>query len=115
VFGTFASGQPFEDLDLGLVLDGAAELDPRFLSRLAGALERATGRPRLEVDLVDLRATPPRFQHAVTSQGRLLCCRDRQARLEYEARLMSEYLDYKPVDEFFDRVALERARGGGVG
>ena len=95
---------------MGLLLAAGSRVEPRFLSRLAGELERVTGRPRLEVDLKELRATPYHFQNAVLKEGRLLFCRDQVARVRYESEAIGRYLDYKPVRRFFLDALLDRDR-----
>lgn len=115
LFGTFASGEPFEDVDVGVILAQGASVGPRFTSRLAAELERATGEPRLEVDLKVLGKTPYHFQHEVLKTGRLIFYRDEVERIRYETAVMRRFLDYQPARRFLINASLDRSRETGHG
>lgn len=95
LYGSAARGEPAVDLDIAVMFGG--EIDVRRLEALATELA-ARGAPRgPEVDLRSLNAAAPRFQVAVLKDGRLLYERDREARLEREAMIMSCWADFKPT------------------
>jgi len=68
--------------------------------------------PRVEVEVHLLNEAPLAFQYRVLQTGQLLFVREEVKRIRYEAEKMSDYLDYKPVLEWFNRRYLERSRGG---
>ena len=91
LFGSRASGKtgPLSDTDIAAFLDPAENaFDYRLL--LIERLSRALRSDRL--DLVILNEAPPELKFAVIKHGKVLK-EDRNARVPFEARTISEYLD----------------------
>jgi predicted nucleotidyltransferase len=109
VFGSFLTGK-FTDIDVALLLPKA--LPPhesmRFAMRVARTLEKALEH-RFEFDVKILNSSPIYFRHEVIKNGEVVFCRDEAKRIEYEAGVLSEYLDYRDVLEWFDEKLLARA------
>jgi hypothetical protein len=59
-------------------------------------LESATGR---RIDLVLLEEAAAPLAYRIVRDGRLLVERDRDARVARVARVILDYLDFKPVEE----------------
>jgi hypothetical protein len=74
---------------------------------VARTLEKALGY-KFELDVKVLNSSPTYFQYEVIKSGRVIFCRDEGKRVEYEASIISEYLDYKDVLEWFDKKLLAR-------
>ena len=110
VFGSFYAGREFEDIDIAVLLSAppSAYESERFAVRVAGALERAL-EFKFEFDVKVLNSSPIYFQHEVVRDGKLLFCRDEARRVGYESRLLSEYMDYREVLDWFDEKLLARA------
>jgi predicted nucleotidyltransferase len=110
VFGSFYAGREFEDIDIAVLLSAppSAYESERFAVRVAGALEKALGN-RFEFDVKVLNFSPIYFQHEVIRDGKLLFCRDAAKRVRYEGWVLSEYLDYREVLDWFDEKLLARA------
>jgi predicted nucleotidyltransferase len=89
VFGSFARGEAFEDIDVGVLL--TTKLAWNWVIRLGGRLEAALDRTRVEIDVRDLGDAPVHFQREVVSTGRLLLCRDRDLVARFEAAVDSGY------------------------
>lgn len=109
LYGSAARGEPAADLDVALLVPGS-RFGSKRLEALAARLqaEGAPEGPDLDVRL--LAGTSPRFRANVLRDGRLLYEADRKARLAFEARALSEWLDFKPTWErmrrrMFDRLA----------
>ncbi len=94
------------------MLLGGAGLEAAELEALAARLQ-AEGAPNgPELDLRPLAGTSPRFRANVLRDGRLLYEADRNVRLDFEARTLSEWLDFKPTWERMRRRMFDRwARG----
>jgi predicted nucleotidyltransferase len=95
--GSAAGGDRAGDLDLALLLKPSAAPFP-LLHILATEL-REEGVARPELDLRPLHGTSPRFRATVLRNGLLLYDGDPAGRVAFEARAMSEWLDFKPVWE----------------
>lgn len=110
VLGSFLKRRDFNDVDVAVLL--AHRLPParslRLAGRLAWALEEDTNLRR-EFDVKFLNECPLNFQHRAIKNGVVVFCRDQKARVRFEARVLSEYLDYQPTSEWLDRQFLSKA------
>ena len=102
IFSSLAEGRatPHSDVDVAVLLADAS--DPLAAGdrqlQLMGELERFAGR---EVDVAILNTAPPILQHQVLRHRRLLCERDRRARVDFEVWAGKIYADLKPMYDFF--------------
>lgn len=111
LFGSRGRGghSPESDVDVAVLLDASADrTDPGLLGGIASALEQAAG--GLDIDLValDVAKQGPVFCHRVLSEGKLVHDGDRVARVDFESRVYSRYLDYRPTWD----IAAGRSVGG---
>ena len=107
LYGSAARGEPAADLDIAVLPRGAG-LNANQLESIA-ALLQAEGAPQgPAIDVRPLAGTSPRFRANVLREGRLLFEADRNARLEFEARALSEWADFKPIWERMRRRMRER-------
>ena len=90
VFGSASSGQRGAASDIDLAILNSEPIEPAQLYRDARALEAT-----LDVDLVDLLAASTVLKKEVIAGGRLLYSSDRDATLDFEARVLSEYGRYR--------------------
>lgn len=101
-FGSFTEGRPFEDVDVGVVLDSLAAAGRDSLALqfdLAAHLEQAVGLP---IDIVLLDDAPLGLR-ATSLRGRLLFSRDEERRFAYVERTGLERMD----TNFLAREALK--------
>jgi|GEM_PF-445807 len=68
-----------------------------------------------KLDVVFLHEAPPAFCYRAIKPGRILWESDTHTRVHFEARLMSEYLDYRFFEDIHDRALTERIREGKFG
>lgn len=99
VFGSHARGTAHAASDLDVAIGGlTAPFTAQDLGDLVGRLESATGRT---VDLVTLDQAPPGLAYRVFRDGIVVLDRDHRALVERRARAVMDYLDWKPVEDFF--------------
>ena len=98
LFGSSARGtaRPESDADVAVELRAGAARDVRFLGALAARLESAIGRP---VDLVLLDEAPAPLAYRIFRDGHLIVELDHSALVARKARVLLDYLDWKPVEE----------------
>ena len=98
LFGSGARGTAHagSDADIAIELRAGAPRDVRSLGGLAARLESAIGR---RIDLVLLDEAPTALAYRVFRDGRLLAERDHGALVARKARVLLDYLDWKPVEE----------------
>ena len=114
LFGSHARGTagPLSDVDIAVLARtgmGSQELFDLRLDLIGGLMERLACN---DVDVILLNQAPLALSYRVLRDGRLVYCRDEQVRIEYQAGIVSRYLDFKPVIERHERAILERARRG---
>lgn len=98
LFGSSARGTAHaeSDADVAIELRPGAGRDVRALGGLAARLESVLGRP---IDLVLLDEAPVALAYRIFREGRLLVERDHDALVARKARVLLDYLDWKPVEE----------------
>jgi len=98
LFGSGARGtaHPGSDADVAVALTAGASRDVQALGGLAARLESAAAR---RVDLVLLDEVPAPLAYRIFRDGRLIVERDHAALVARKARVLLEYLDFKPVEE----------------
>ena len=108
MFGSFLKGE-FKDIDIALVL--SKSLPPydamKFALNIEWELEKAL-RHEFEFDVKILNSAPIYFQYEVIKNGKPFFCRDKVKKIRYEAKVLSEYLDYKDTLDWFNRKLLAR-------
>ncbi len=80
----------------------------KLAQKVARSLEQVV-QPRVDFDVRILNYAPAYFQYEVISKGIVVLERDRERRVDYEADLISEYLDLKYMYDLFDQAFLARA------
>ncbi|MCD6248038.1 MAG: hypothetical protein J7J17_01085 [Hadesarchaea archaeon] len=110
IFGSFHEGGRFRDIDVAILLSDPlpAYESERLAMRVALAIEKALDY-KFELDVKVLNHSPVYFQHEVVKSGRPIFCRDEAGRVRYESGVLSEYLDYREVLDWFDEKLLARA------
>jgi predicted nucleotidyltransferase len=97
------------DTDVAIELVRGAKLSTDEIGDLVSRLEAAAGGP---VDLVLLDEATPGLAYRAFRDGRVILERDRKALAERKARVILEYLDFKPVEETFTRAVLKAGHHG---
>jgi uncharacterized protein len=112
LFGSSARGTAHagSDADIAIELRPGAARDVRSLGGLAARLESAIGRP---IDLVLLDEAPVPLAYRIFRDGHLLVERDHGALVARKARVLLDYLDWKPVEERCAEGILRAAAAGG--
>ena len=110
IFGSKAVGRgsSLSDVDIGVVLkDSVLYKDARSVYQSLFEIFSDLY-PKSKVDIVFLQAAPIPLQYAATKEGRLLFEADPRTTVEYENRVVNEYLDFKPTLDYFVEIATLR-------
>ena len=110
VFGSFMERDDFRDIDVAIHLSKDLLPYQRFKlsQKAAGSLERAI-EPRFDYDVRILNTAPAYFQYEVICKGIIVLERDKEMRADFEAHIISEYLDLKYMYDLLDQAFLARA------
>ena len=110
LFGSKAMGRgsQLSDVDIGVVCkDPMQNWDTRSLyNRLYELFSDLYPHPRL--DIVFLQTAPLALQFFAVKDGKVIFEGDPRFTADYENRVIQQYLDFRPVLDFFDRIAAER-------
>jgi predicted nucleotidyltransferase len=109
-FGSLVHGglKPLSDLDLAVLLTGAAGRQG-MMSRelqLAGLVEDALSTS--EFDLVVLNTAPLRFAYTILKEGRLVFVKDTARLVDFREKTVKLYLDFRYYRDEFDREYCRR-------
>ena len=103
------------DIDIAVLLPDSVPKGEYFDRRLEMTVELMGLLHEDNIDLVILNEAPPLLKHRVVTGGRVVFCRDEQARNRFEARAILEYLDFKPVLDLQYRCLKRRLEEGRFG
>jgi predicted nucleotidyltransferase len=110
LFGSRSTGQdtPLSDVDIGVVFQ-ALHLEEETRAVYQSLFEIFSDQyPSRKVDIVFLQAAPLALQYSVLKEGKVLFQEDPIFRADYENRVINQYLDFRPVLDYFDSVAAKR-------
>ena len=109
LFGSFLESDAFNDVDIALYL--SKDLSPykelKFSLKVGRAIEKEI-EPRCEFDAKILNHAPIIFQYEIIKTGKVVFSRYETKRINYEAMVLSSYLDYKETSDWLDREFLAR-------
>ena len=60
------------------------------------------------LDIVFLQTAPLTLHFFAINDGKVIFAKDPRNAADYENRVILQYLDFRPVLDFFDRIAAER-------
>jgi len=116
IFGSRVRGGYMVKGDVDIAIYAGRDLSWRELVEMANELEDLVGS---RVDLVDLGTAPLTLAHEVVKTGIVALDRDPGRRVEYEVKVLREYLDLKSrLEDYFAtliRRSVDHAKGKAAG
>lgn len=114
IYGSFIKQKYLQDIDIGMFCNPGDYkiLSPDFSFSLSNELEYKLKPYRIEIDLKLLNEMPAWFRFKVLKNGLCIYRRDELTRVRYEKETIREYLDLKPIMEFYDSILLKRIQNG---
>lgn len=110
LFGSRAMGRGLRssDIDIGVVLkDSPSGKDTRALYQNLYDIFSGVY-PTSKLDIVFLQVASLSLQYFAIKEGKVLFEEDPTFTADYENFVINQYLDFRPVLDFFDRVTMER-------
>jgi len=110
LFGSRAMGRGSRssDIDIGVVLkDSPSGKDTRALYQTLYDIFSGVY-PTSKLDIVFLQVASLSLQYFAIKEGKVLFEEDPTFTADYENFVINQYLDFRPVLDFFDRVTMER-------
>lgn len=117
VFGAFCKGTVTGESDIDIaVLINEKKFDKVNYERLRRTYYTASPKFSLRpVDIVILNTAPTFLKFQVIKTGKILFDRNRRLRVRFTAKAITEYLDFKPLQDILLKGVTERFRRAGIG
>lgn len=99
------------DIDIGILLKNTKNLeDTRLIYNAVYSELSEVFKPSFlrELDIVFLQNAPLTLQFEVITKGKIVYEEDPTQRADYEEMVINQYMDFRPVLEYFDKVASSR-------
>jgi predicted nucleotidyltransferase len=110
VFGSFLEREDFRDIDIALLFsENSSSYRALKLALHIGSDLDLGIKPGRDFDVRVLNNAHPEFQYEVVKNGRSVFSRNKQERYDFEAEVISAYLDLKEMYDTYDRKYLARA------
>ena len=107
LYGSVIFSNFYEDIDVGLLVTDLFKPKLMYEAIIAGELEKKLKdilKISKPVDVRILNDRPLRFLFSILKNSKIICSRDDFKRVQFEARIMKEYLDIKPYFEIYDNM-----------
>jgi hypothetical protein len=116
IFGSVASGRMRKnsDIDIAVLVDRRVRPGRMLKYRLQLMADLGSALRRPDVDFVILNEAPPLLAHRVLSKGKLVFERSASARVRFQVRTASLYLDLVPLFETHIRYLKKNVREGRI-
>jgi predicted nucleotidyltransferase len=116
IFGSMATGRsrPDSDVDVAVLLARRPGPARMLKDRLKLIADLGSALHRSDVDVVVLNDAPPLLAHRILSRGILVFERSASARVRFQVRTASRYLDLIPMFETHIRYLRKKVREGRV-
>jgi len=103
IFGSFPSGQNFNDIDVGIFIS-AEKFDSLLAKELE--IERELGDVlHFPVDVRIINSTPLPFTYNVLKSGTVILDKDKSLRADFEGLIFKKYFDYQHLrDEYLREI-----------
>ncbi|RJR21257.1 MAG: nucleotidyltransferase domain-containing protein [Nitrospiraceae bacterium] len=112
LFGSCAEGRelPESDLDIAVLID-EKKLQRKNFEQLKNIYYKASPSFSLrQVDITVLNIASPYLNHRVIKTGKMLFDRNRKLRVRFMTDAIIEYLDFKPIEDIFNKSVASRFR-----
>jgi len=110
VFGSFLEREDFRDIDIALLLSGSiSSYKALKLALHIGSDLDLEIKPGRDFDVRILNNSHPEFQYEVVKNGLSVFSRNKQEQYDFEAEVISTYLDLKEMYDSYDRKYMARA------
>lgn len=109
LFGSEAKGKSglLSDIDVALFISKDIDKSERFDLRLRLS-NKLSSIMNKRVDLVVLNDSPVQLSYEIIKHGKVIFCRDKSMRVDFETDILSRYLDRRYYDKRHAEITLEK-------
>lgn len=107
LFGSHAKKiqTPQSDIDIAVLLSETPQKLLEYYLHFMNKLSEILGN---NVDLIILNTSPPLLKYQVIKYGKIVYSRNEEARVAFEARAQSEYLDFSRAIARYDKCLMKQ-------
>ncbi len=107
LFGSYLRGDQTSrsDIDIAILLHEFPKKSLKYYLHLINILTEMLGD---DVDLTILNFAPPLLKFQIIKNGKVIYCRSNRSRINFEARSMCEYLDFRRAMERYDECMMKQ-------
>lgn len=107
LYGSFLRSEFYKDIDIGLLISDGFKPEVLYEAKIARKLEKELKKNFnifKPVDIRVLNGKPLRFLFSVLKNSKIIYSSNDLKRVQFEARIIKEYLDFKPYYEIYDNM-----------
>ncbi len=107
LYGSAIYSKFYQDIDVGLLISDSFKHELMYEAKIAGKLEKklnSTFGINKPIDVRILNCKPLRFLFSILKNSQLIYSSNEIKRVQFEAKVMKEYLDIKPHFEIYDNL-----------
>jgi len=101
IYGSSLKTKFYEDIDIGIVIKDDFKPNVLYEAKIARQFEAAF---KENFDIRILNEMPLRFLFIMLKSSKLLFSRDENRRIKFESKVLTEYLDFKPHHDRYERM-----------
>ena len=109
LFGSYVKEKQHKKSDLDIAVLVSNNIDNNYSVELFDLIKE------VEIEIKILNDTQLFFQFQVIKTGKKIYCSDEKYRIRYEARVMSEYQDFKPYIDYYNKCMHKHIKEGTYG
>jgi len=107
LFGSILLREDYSDVDIGILIEEDFKLNPLYEVKIACELEKILKEEvniYIPIDICILNNKSLRFLFSILKNSKILYCNNELKRVQFEAKVMKEYLDFKPHDILYNKM-----------
>ncbi|MBS7637466.1 nucleotidyltransferase domain-containing protein [Candidatus Bathyarchaeota archaeon] len=107
LFGSYLRGDQTSrsDIDIAILLYEVPKKPLEYYLHLINILTEVLGD---DVDLTILNLAPPLLKFQIIKNGKIIYCRSDRSRINFEAKYICEYLDFRRAMERYDECVMKQ-------
>ena len=107
IFGSFLQCEIYEDIDIGILLIESFKPHHLYEIKIQKEIEEEIKKKfneYVQIHITILNHQDLRFLYSILGNSRLIFCRDNIKRAKFESKIITRYLDLKPLYEYYDKM-----------
>lgn len=107
IFGSFLHCEVYEGIDIGILLTESFKPHHLYEIKIQKEIEEKIKKKfneYVQIHITILNHQDLRFLYSILGNSQLIFCRDNIKRAKFESKIITRYLDLKPLYEYYDKM-----------